>query len=112
MNYREFLHEACTDTDMDNKEDVTMLIQFLLREAVNNHDSGMEYEEKLKELMSAKEFEIFSKESAVRLLERDLNSMPDCEFKDFALKNFDILIDDSLSFTEAHEAIKERERHE
>ena len=47
-----------------------------------------EYENKLKELMSEKEFAKFAKEVAKKSFKADVDSMEDGEFKNFVLDNF------------------------
>ena len=50
-----------------------------------------EYEKKLKELMSEKEFTEFAADVARKLFKQELEGMKDGEFKDFALANFDAI---------------------
>lgn len=109
MTYREYLHKICTETDMDDKEDVTRLIQFLLQEAVEANSLSHRLEDKLKEVMSAKDFEEFVEINATEMSKEWLHNLPDSEFKDFALRNFDIIIDESKTFSEKQAEIKDRE---
>ena len=54
----------------------------------------MAYEDKLIELMGKKEFHKFSIKLAKELLAEDICNMPDSEFKNFCLDNFDLITKD------------------
>lgn len=90
MNYREYLHSQCKNCNLDDKEDVTMLIQFLLKEATDYHDLSLMMENKLKELMSAKSYDEWSTEKAKEKFKKEIDALPDdSDFKQWALGNFD-----------------------
>lgn len=109
MTYREYLHKLCTETDMNDKDDVTRLVQFLLQEAVEYNEISIRHEEKIKEIMSAKDFEEYTDKLADEMTKEWINNLPDCSLKDFAIKNLDIIMDDSMTREEALSAIRERE---
>lgn len=49
------------------------------------------YEEKLKELMTEKEFDLFTSEVSRKAFKAEIELMPDCEFKQVILDHFDDL---------------------
>ena len=59
--------------------------------------------------MSAKDFEEFAKTIAKDMTKKWLENLPEGDFRNFAMANMDILMDEELSVEEAVEAINERE---
>jgi len=92
MNYREYLHQHCESCNLTDKEDVTSLIQFLLKEATDYHDIAMVMEKELKNRMTANEFESWSNEMAKEKFKNDINAMPDSDFKKCTLEHMDEII--------------------
>lgn len=89
MEYKELLFRICEQTDMEDRDDIIASLQFLAKEALKYHDLTMSYDGKLKELMSAKDYEEWTKEEAKRIFFKDVTDMEDGEFKDFALDNWE-----------------------
>lgn len=90
MNYREYLYFICDSCNLDDKEDVTELIQFLLKEATDYHDLTMEYEEELKKRMTAKDYEQWATQKGKEKFIRDIESLPDDnEFKKFTIEHME-----------------------
>ena len=104
MNYEEYIYTLCKDTDMTDEEEATMLVQMIVSEALSYHKLVMIFEDKLKELMTAKDFDEWSKQAAVTLTKFDIEHMADSDFKDFYLENFDAIVKG-----EYHEQQKEGE---
>lgn len=90
--YRELIHEECSKTDFTNEEDAVLLAQYLAIEAIRNHDITLIQEEKLKEIMTAKEFEEWATKIGEELFKKEIESMPQSAFKDFAIQNMDIIL--------------------
>ena len=109
MTYREHLHKICTETDLDDKEEVTRLISYLLQEAVDNNTVQHKLEDKLMEVMSAKDFHEFTESVAKEMAKEWIRNLPDSDLKTFAEHNMDIIMDDSLGMDEAMAKIRERE---
>ena len=86
MTYREQIYKACDSTDLDNNDEVIGLIQFLAGEAVQNHEVLLALENKLKEVVSAKEFDEFIKKTAKEQTLKWVGDMSD-ELLAFVLDN-------------------------
>lgn len=89
MTFREELFDQLKDLDFDDRDAVIETMQIMARELLRNHDICMIYEEKLQELMSAKEFREWSTKVAKELFQKDIDEMPDGEFKQFCIDHFD-----------------------
>lgn len=85
--YRECIFEICDKTDLKDKEAVVCAMQILAQEAITQHDIAMDYEAKLKEIMSAKDYDEFTTEAGKQMYRNWVNSLPDSPFKTFALEN-------------------------
>lgn len=94
MTFREYLFENVTNVDYENREDVTRLIQWLCGDLIRYHDLSMKQELKLKEMMSAKDFENWNTETARELFINEWENAEDSEFKNFVLKNMDKILGD------------------
>lgn len=103
--FKEWLYNLCNQTDMSNEEDATMLVQTLARELKLYHAVAMRHEEKLKETLTAKEYEEYSAETSKELFREDLDGMADGDFKDFCIKHFDeITSPDGIIIIDSSEA--------
>ncbi len=89
MDYKEYLYKICTDIDYDNREDIDASLKILAREAMRYHTSAMRLEEKLKDLMTFREFTQFTKDLATDLFRQDIASFDDGGLKDFAINAFE-----------------------
>lgn len=85
--YKTFIYNLCSETDLDDREDVVDAMMVLGREAIKYHKLVLQYEDKLKELMSYKDFMDWSNERAKDMLKDTVESFPEGELKD-ALKGF------------------------
>ena len=92
--FREHIHRVCTNTDLKDQEEATMLVQYLAHELIRYHELNLMYEHKIKELMSAKDFEKWVREAAKQLFRTEVDGMEDGDFKDFVQKNFDKIVGD------------------
>ena len=100
MSYRELIFKTCVNTDLNNKEDVTSAMQYLTKEAVQNFELCGKMESKLKEIMTAKDFEEWSSETAREMFKAEVESMPEGEFKDFCKEHFGYVTSDTFSWSE------------
>lgn len=87
MTFREELYNRITDTDFGDEEDVILLVQSLAGDILRYHDICMDYEKKLTEVMSAKDYYEWVTESAQKIFIQEMERMPDSDFKDFCLGN-------------------------
>jgi len=85
--FREYIFEICDKTDLKDEEAVVGAMQTLAKEAITNHDIAMDYEAKLKEVMSAKDYDEFMTKCGKQMYRNWVNSLPDSPFKTFALEN-------------------------
>ncbi len=109
MTYKEHIYEVCKNTDLDNKDDVLETMQYLAKELMDFQDLCLEYDRKLQEVMTAKDYLEWSTEKAKEKFKRDIENMEDGEFKTFCEENFDIITDESLSTEEALRKIGEKD---
>lgn len=112
MNYREYLHKICTEADMDDRNAVTTLVQFLLSEAVEKNDVANAADRKLQEVMTARDYKEWVSDTAREMIKKNLEILPDGDFKEFVATNLDIITDDSLSFNDQLDLIIAREESE
>lgn len=89
LTYREYLYELCTGTDFSNKEQAIRLAQILVEEAIMRHESAMAYEAKVKELMTAKDYEEWSAKRAREMFRKQVEAMEESDFKQMILDNFE-----------------------
>lgn len=92
MTYREYIYNRCIETDISNEDDVLELLQLLAYESTLYHDLLMIYENKLKEIMSFKDFDKFAADTAKELFKADIGGLEESEFKDFILENFEDIV--------------------
>lgn len=93
-NFRKMIHRACTETDFSDKEEAIRLTKWLAHEVITYRTVAGMYEDKLSEVMSAKEYREFTKDSAIKLFRQDINGMEESDFKDFALEHFEEIVSD------------------
>ena len=93
MTFREHIYNICNATDFDDKDSVITTIQYLASKLVNYNDLLLTYEQKLKTLMTAADFEDYASEQAKIFFKREVLNMEDGEVKDFILDNFDEIIE-------------------
>lgn len=104
--YREMVYHLCSEADLDDKKDVLALVKFLANEAVQNHEASKRCEDKLKELMSYKDFVEFSMAIAKEMFKQDVEAMPEGDFKDFITENMgDILGEDEKGDGDGHDGM-------
>lgn len=89
LSYRQYLYELCTGTDFRNKDEAIRTAQLLVEEAMMYHDTSIAYENKCKELMTAKDFEEWSKSMAKKLFRKQVEAMEESDFKKMILDNFE-----------------------
>lgn len=93
MTYREEIYKKCTETDLDDKEAITMLVQELAHDAVMYSDIIKKYEKKLQDVLTYTEFEKFTTDVAQEIFKNDVAGMADSEFKDFIVEHMDEILD-------------------
>lgn len=89
MTYKEHIFTVCENTDLDDKYDVVETMQYLAKELMDYQDLCLRQEEKLKELMTAKDFEEWGTAEAKRMFKNHINQMEDSEYKTFCIEHFD-----------------------
>lgn len=91
--YKEYIYDLCTEADMNNPEEATRLAQMLATECMDEHNVAMRQEAKLKEVLSAKDYEEWSRATARELFKEHIENMEQSDFKDFVLENFEEITD-------------------
>ena len=91
MGFEEYLHKVCTETDMNDADQATMLVQVIATEALRYRSLAMKQEEKLKETMLAKDYIKWTEETAKELFKEEIDRM-DGDFKEFAKDHFDEIV--------------------
>ena len=94
MTYREYIYKCCTDTNMSDETEVINLVQLLAYECTLYHDLLNKYEDKLKEIMTFKDFDKFASDIAKELFKAEIGGLDESELKEFILENFDDIIGD------------------
>lgn len=108
--YREMVYRLCSEADLDDKKDVLALVKFLASEAVQAHEVNRRFEDKLKELMTYKDFTEMSMEIAKEMFKQDVEAMPEGDFKDFITENMgDILGEDEKGENDGHDGMRSEE---
>lgn len=87
--YREMVYRLCSEADLDDKKEVLALVKFLANEAVHANEVNKRFEDKLKELMSYKDFTEMSMEIAKEMFKQDVEAMPEGDFKNFVIDNLE-----------------------
>lgn len=88
-SYREYVYALCEGTDFNDPEDATRTVQLLAKELIRHSDACLEYEKKLEEIMTAKEWREFISATSRKLFKQEIDGMADSEFKDFIIERFD-----------------------
>ena len=89
MTYKEHIYEVCKNTDLDDKDDVIETISWLATELIRANKINLDYDEKLKEVMTAKDYLAFVEEKAKELFKEEIEEMAESEFKTFCIDYFD-----------------------
>ena len=89
ISFDEYLYEICTNTDLKNQEAVTETMSTLAKFARQYHDMVMTMEDKLKELMSAKDFEKWTSEQAKKMFWAEIEESGDEDFIKWVRENFE-----------------------
>lgn len=92
QTFREYLHDILQNVDMDDKEEVTEAMQFLVRELIQYHDIAMAQDGKLQEIMNAKDYMSFCEETGKDIFKQQVDLMEDGEFKQFCIDHFDDIV--------------------
>lgn len=93
LDYKEWLHDLCSSADLANEQEATKLVQTLASELMHYHHIAMSHEDKLQEIMSAKDYKTYTSKLAKELFRMTVQSMPESEFKDFTIKHLDEITD-------------------
>ncbi len=96
ISFREYLFNTLSDVNLEDKDETTLTLQWLAKELLQYHFISIEYENKLKELMTAKDFDTFSEQLAEELFKQNIDMLEDEEFKEFCIDNFERLIEDTI----------------
>lgn len=89
LSYRQYLYDLCTGTDFRNKDEAIRTAQLLVEEAMMYHDISLTYEAKVKELMTAKDYEEWAAKRAKELFKKQVEAMEESDFKQMILDNFE-----------------------
>ena len=89
MTYREHIYNMCKETDFKDPVQGESLAKFLARELMKMHTTAMSYEKKLKQIMTAEDFDNFSTDLAKVMFRQEIEGMADSDFKKFAMENMD-----------------------
>ena len=95
MTYKEYLYYLCSKTDMEDSDKATRLAQMLVTDCLKYNYISKRQDEKLKEILTAKQYDEFVKQVGRELFEIDLDNMPDCDFKDFCKENMGMIMDEA-----------------
>lgn len=95
MKYNEYLYKICSQADLSNEDEATELVQYLAKECAKNNDIALKYDDKLKEVMSAKDYNAWTIKTGKELFLKEANGMEDSPFKDFVLENMCEILGDA-----------------
>ncbi len=96
VNYQEYIYNFCSNTVLDDKEDVIDTINYLGRECIRYNKLTMWYDDKLKEVMTAKDYEKWTTETGKKLFKEDIEMMEDGDFKEFCKEHYDEVTEDEI----------------
>lgn len=96
ISFREHLFNTLNEVNLDDKEETVLTMQWLAKELIQYHFISIEYEKKLMELMTAKDFEEFSEVIGKELFKQELDMMQNEEFKQFCMDNFEKIVEDTI----------------
>lgn len=91
MTYKEYIYKLCTSADMDDKEDITNVMQILASECLKEHRLCMKSDDKLKEVLTAKAYEQWAEKTAKEIFKEEIEEMEDCDFKSFVLEHMELI---------------------
>lgn len=100
MNYSEYIFGICDRTELDKKEEVVLAMQMLSQECIENHNLVMMLDEKLKEIMTAKDYDEFSEECGKALFQQWVEMCPNEDFKSFAKENMSLILGEKTDESE------------
>lgn len=86
-SFKEDIYRMCTETNFKDPTEAQLLAEFLARQLMLLNKTSTQLEAKLKELMSAKDFDEFSTALAKELTNDFVDSLPDNDFKKFCEEN-------------------------
>lgn len=89
LSYRQYLYDLCTGTDFSDKDEAIRTAQLLVEEAIMYHDIALAYEAKVKELMTAKDYEEWAAKRAREMFRKQVEAMEESDFKRMILDNFE-----------------------
>ena len=84
----------CTEADLSKEDEATFVVQRLAKDCVMYHEMVMDYETKIKELMTAKDYEKWVTDRAKDMFKKEVNGMEDGDFKDFCLENMSVILEE------------------
>lgn len=87
--YAEEIYNNCKNTNFDDKEEAIRLAQWLAGELSRFHRLSLMQDEKLQELMPAKDYNKWAIASGNQLFFDDINAMPNSDFKQIILDYYD-----------------------
>lgn len=93
-SFKEDIYRMCTETNFKDPTEAQVLAEALARNLMVFHKIAMQQEVKLKELMSAKDFDEFSNDQAKELTRDFVSSLPDSPFKEFAVENLEAIMEE------------------
>ena len=89
MTYREHIYKMCKETDFKDPVQGESLAKYLARELMKMHTTAMNCEKKLRQIMTAEDFDNFSMDLAKVVFRQEIEGMADSNFKKFVLENMD-----------------------
>lgn len=91
MKYEEKIYNWCKDVDWSKEEDAIEMGQILAKEAIIQNLASKLLDDCLKENLTAKEYIKMSKDIAKKMMDKELDMMPDSEFKRFIVENRELV---------------------
>ena len=102
MELKEYIYKLCTDTDMTDPEAATELAQTLSMNLLRLDSVCKKQEDKLQEVMSAKDYKRWAMQTAKELFREEVGNMPDGEFKEFATENMEWMFEEVDRLQDEH----------
>ena len=96
LNYQEYIYNICSETNLDDRDDVIDTIMSLGKECIRYHKMIMWYDDKLKEVMTAKDYDKWATEMGKKLFKEDIEMMDDGDFKEFCKEHYEEITDDDI----------------
>lgn len=94
MTYKEHIYNVCKNTDLENKDDCLETIRYLAKELMSYQELALVQEAKMKEIMTAKDFEEWSTQEAKKMFKREIEMMEDSDYKQFCIDNFEAITEE------------------